>query len=45
MKDKISIAIPRPLNLLLKKIAKKEGMSLSALISHYLINSTKEIEK
>lgn len=42
MKTKISIAIPEPLNQQLRKRAKKDGMSLSALISHALMNYMKE---
>lgn len=42
MKEKISIAIPKPLNALLRKMAAKNGMSLSAFISHALMNYIKE---
>lgn len=41
MKDKICIAIPKPLNISLRKRAIKAGMSLSAFISFLLM---KEIE-
>lgn len=36
MKDKISIAIPAYVNVWLRKKAKKDGQSVSSLISHVL---------
>lgn len=42
MKNKISIAISPPLNKKLKKMAEKEDMSLSALISHLLMNAIED---